>query len=289
MVLLMTGDRLTDGVASTALLQHVASGSEYLGEIALGLLGKLSDADLLAEVRALEMQQRAIQTAWHALAADLEQRGLAARVGAPNTAALLRGMLQLSPHEATARVKAAAVLGPRVSLDGQQLEPLLPAVTAAQGRGEVSVEQAKVIAAVLDQVPGSVPLEQFTRAEQQLVDAAQSLPPKQVGDVGKRILAYLDPDGVLPSDAEHQRRREFMVTALSDGSYRANGYLTPTCGAQILAVLDAHAAPTPAEDGTRDPRTHGQRMHDALKPCPASPSGATSYCTEMVRYSWSSP
>ncbi len=129
----------------------------------------------------------------------------------------------------------------------------------------MSAGQAKVISAVLDQVPSTVPLAEFEQAETQLVNAARTLPPKQVGDVGTRILAYLDPDGVLASDAEHQRRREFTLTALSDGSYRAHGYLTPTCGAQLLAVLDAHAAPSPAEDGTRDPRTRGQRMHDALE------------------------
>lgn len=51
---------------------------------------------------------------------------------------------------------------------------------------------------------------------------------------------------------------------MSDGSYRAVGYLTPDCGALLQATLSAHAAPRPTADGEPDRRSHSQRMHDAL-------------------------
>jgi hypothetical protein len=52
----------------------------------------------------------------------------------PSTSALLQGMLRLSPHEAKRRVDTARVCGPRQALTGELLEPLLPAVAAAQAR-----------------------------------------------------------------------------------------------------------------------------------------------------------
>ncbi len=43
------------------------------------------------------------------------------------------------------------------------------------------------------------------------------------------------------------------------------GLLTKECGAALKAALDAWSAPQPAEDGTLDPRSPGQRRHDALQ------------------------
>ena len=43
-----------------------------------------------------------------------------------------------------------------------------------------------------------------------------------------------------------------------------HGSLTPECGAALRTAIDAWSAPQPAADGTPDPRTPGQRRHDAL-------------------------
>ena len=61
-----------------------------------------------------------------------------------------------------------------------------------------------MIAKVLDRLPGTVDRCDFKAAERQLVEAAASLRPRELGQVGERILAHLDPDGTLDSDAEHQ-------------------------------------------------------------------------------------
>ena len=94
-------------------------------------------------------------------------------------------------------------------------------------------------------------------------------------------MAYLDPDGVLADDADHDRRREFRLAKNRDGSATAPSYFAPDLTAIIEAFLDVHAAPQPAADGTRDLRTVGQRNYDAIKAgfthlmtCgPASPDG----------------
>jgi hypothetical protein len=139
----------------------------------------------------------------------------------------------------------------------------LPAVAEAVSAGALSGEQAREIARVLEQLPGTVPLEQVQQVEQQLVGAGAQLPPRQLGQLGQRILAHLDPDGVLGSDAEHQRHRSFTLTPQADGSYHARGRLTPSCGALLMTALTPRSAPAPAAERP-DPRSYGQRMHDAL-------------------------
>lgn len=256
---------LHGGTVSEACTSLVHSGARYLAEVSGGLFGRASEAELLAELRAREAIFRQQATADHALLAEIDRRGIAGRLSLPSTAALLQAMLQVSPHESKQRVTAAEVCGPRTSITGEQLTPLRPLIAQAQAAGALSVEQARVIGKVLHALPSTVAVADVTTAEQSLVDAAQSLRPYQLGQLGQRILAYLDPDGVLATDAEQQRRRRLALIPRSDGTYAISGELTSSCGAQLQAVLSAHAAPQPAEDGALDSRSYSQRMHDALE------------------------
>ncbi|HEY0166528.1 MAG TPA: DUF222 domain-containing protein, partial [Jatrophihabitans sp.] len=225
----------------------------------------MSDADVLAELRELEVLRRRLAALDHALIAEVDRRGLAGQLVLPTTSALLQGLLRLSPHEAKQRVQAARACGPRTSLTGQALPALLPRLATAQAAGQVSTEHARVILHTLAQLPATVSTGDHALAEQHLVTAAETLRPREVGLLGQRILAHLHPDGVLADDAEQQRHRSFALIPNTDGSYRATGRLTPTCGAQLLAWLTPRSAPQPTDDAGPDPRSHGQRMHDALE------------------------
>lgn len=183
-------DKLTDGVASAALADVAGELSSYLGDVSAGLLGKLTDADVLAELREFEVLRRRLAVVDHALVAELGRRALAGRLVLGSTSALLQAALRLSPREAGQRVAASQVCGPRWGLTGEQLETLLPEVAAAQAAGVVSPEHARVIAATLDELPGSVDPSDVSSAERQLVRAATQLRPRQVGVLGQRILAH---------------------------------------------------------------------------------------------------
>src|SRR5207245_3472129 len=61
------------------------------------------------------------------------------------------------------------------------------------------------------------------------------------------------------------RVRELVLHARPDGGYGLKGRLTPACGAQLLATLTPRAAPRSANGGETDPRSHRQRLHDALE------------------------
>jgi hypothetical protein len=254
---------LTVGEATAGLVSVGAAVDGYLGGLPAAA-GVVSDADLLAEVRGLELASRRLASAWNVLLLEVERRGLPGRLSMPSVSVMLQAMLRLSRQAAKRRVTAARDLGPRVTVTGEVLPPILPETSAAVAAGALSSEQAREIGRVLEQLPATVPLSQVEQAERQLVDAGVQLPPRQLGQLGQRILAHLDPDGVLASDEEHQRRRSFTLTPQADGSYQARGVLTPSCGATLLAALTPGSAPNPAGDGLPDTRNHGQRMHDAL-------------------------
>lgn len=258
-------ETLQKASASRGLVAFSAAASGYVEGVADGELDQLSDKCLLEELRELEMLRRRLAVADSALIAQLDRRGLAGRLVVPSTAALLQGMLRLSPHEAKQRVEAARACGPRVALTGEPLPPLRPQLSDAQALGHVSAEHTKVILTALNALPATLSAEDSALAEKHLVEAATTLRPREVSLLGHRLLAYLHPDGTLAPDSEQQRRRSFTLLPNTDGSYTASGRLTPACGAQLLAWLSPRSAPRSGGEGGPDPRSPGQRMHDALE------------------------
>jgi hypothetical protein len=258
-------EQLHTGVATAGLSAASAAVAAYLHSAATGQFDALSDADVLAELREFEVLRRRLTAVDHALIAEVDRRAIPDRLVMPSTSAMLQCLLRLSPHEAKQRVQAARACGPRHALTGQSLPPLLPQLAGAQATGQLSTEHARVILHTLAQLPGTVSAADHAQAEQHLVEAAHTLRPREVGLLGQRILAHLNPDGVLDSEVEQQRRRGFALHPNTDGSYTATGRLTPGCGALRQACLTPGAAPRPGDDTGPDPRSHSQRMHDALQ------------------------
>ncbi len=287
------GGALHSGAVTPALAVLSAALGVYLVEVQAGGLGRVPDADLLAETRAFEVHRRRLAAADTVLISELERRNLPARLTTRSTSAMLQGLLRLSPSEAAHRVATAHATGPRSTLTGQPLPPLAPALAAARITGTVSAEHTRVILTALNTLPSTTSTENLTAAEQHLTTAAATLRPREVALLGTRIAAHLDPDGTLTTATEHQRRRGFALHPNPDGSYTARGYLTPSCGALLLATLTPRAAPRPAATTTTgdgdnsggtgsdnsggwvsgssvggsepDPRSYGQRLHDALE------------------------
>jgi hypothetical protein len=228
-------------------------------------LSRLSDVDVLAELRELELLRRRLAVADHALIGEVDRRGLAGQLVMATTSAVLQGLLRLSPHEAKRRVEAARACGPRQALSGQPLPPCRPQLAAVQADGSISTEHTETILTALRNLPSTASVEDQALAEKHLVQAATILRPREVAAVGRRILAHLHPDGELASEAEQHRRRGFTLHPETDGSYTARGRLTPTCGALLLATLTPRSAPQATGDTGPDPRSQPQRLHDALQ------------------------
>ncbi|MTE15423.1 DUF222 domain-containing protein [Nocardia sp. CT2-14] len=154
---------------------------------------------------------------------------------------------------------------------------------AAQARGLVSGEHARVIGKIMARIPGSVNADDRELADQQLVGLALHMSPDVLPVLGERILAHLDPDGRRTGDEDRARMRGICLGAQrADGMRPVSGLLSPA----LSAVLDPYLAkaarpgmcnpddPWVADDrldaktveqaAGRDRRSTAQRTHDAV-------------------------
>ncbi|MGI8880626.1 MAG: DUF222 domain-containing protein, partial [Jatrophihabitans sp.] len=224
---------------------------------------RLGDEKVLEVLRRVEAHRRRLPVVDHLLVAEVENRRLAERHCVRSTAALLRDVLRVSAREATGRVRAADRLGVREQVTGEVLPPLYPAAAAAQAAGELSAEQARVITSTVEDLPDGQQ-HHHDQIEQTLVAEARNFDPDALGKLGRRIVSTVDPDGTLPDDREHQRRRGGTLTMNRDGSGDLKVHFTPEAVAIVQAVVVPLAKPRPSGEGGRDDRTAGQRLHDAI-------------------------
>jgi Domain of unknown function (DUF222)/HNH endonuclease len=183
-------------------------------------------------------------------------------------------MFQLSTSEAASRVRAAAAVGPRTSMLGERLEPLLPKVAALQREGAVTTEKVQIVERAMRGLsrPG-LKLEDVATAEQLLSDYAPVLGPSDLRRYALRVVDAADPDGPEPVDDQLQQERRYLeLKQRKDGMWHLQGRLTSAVGAQLHVVLDplARLRSSSIEDEhgntiqIPDERPSGQRLHDGL-------------------------
>lgn len=213
-------------------------------------------------VTELETERRRLEAVDQRMLAELVERGLAGEYCRYSPADLLVTLLQVAPTEAKARVERARDLGPRRTITGLPLEPILPATADAVRAGEISSGHVAVISDCLDRIPAQLSVEASPVVERLLIKAAHHEHPRQLARTAALMLARLDPDGPEPPDDSHDRA--FGLRKNPDGSSTPTGKWTAEVTAMWEAILDALAAPAPAQDGMRDDRTPAQRRHDAM-------------------------
>jgi hypothetical protein len=133
---------LIEGTGVTAVLDRLRSAVDALLDLDLTTTSR---DDLLELCSQLETQRRRLPAAEHRLIAQLDERGVPGELAMRDSATLLARLLHIDPADARARTAAAQDLGPRRTITGEPLEPLFPAVAAAQAAGEISPAHARVI------------------------------------------------------------------------------------------------------------------------------------------------
>ena len=210
----------------------------------------------------------------HRVVRDAETRRLAETLTQPNLTAVLVQALRLSHGEAARRVRAAEQVGERVTMTGEPLEPLRPALAAAQRAGGANPEQVDVCVraiALVDQ-RGFDPAD-LDAADELLAGFTTTFEPRRLRDLAAQVIERIDPDGSVPQEKLNSDRRHLGFRKTRDGMYDVEGRLTGTVGAKLQAVLGPLAKPrvekVTLDDGRvvdePDPRHHGQRTHDALE------------------------
>ncbi|WP_375487473.1 DUF222 domain-containing protein, partial [uncultured Jatrophihabitans sp.] len=222
-----------------------------------------TDDEVVAAVRSAEAFRRRLEPVDHALILEVEARGVPARAMARATGYWLRQTLTIDISEANARVRAAHAAGSRRSLLGEPMPARYPAVAAAQAAGELAARQARVITSTLDKLPVEV-CEHIPAAEARLVGFARTFEAATLQQLATREAEWLDPDAGFRDVERRRRDRDLRLHVRPDGSCVGSFQGTAELGEFLQVTFDSLAKPQPEANGIKDPRTAGQRRHDAL-------------------------
>ena len=248
--------------------------AELLDTVEGGGLDQLNAAEKVAWWQRFETFRNRLPLIDHGLIADAEATDLAGAYSFSNLARFVVRMFQLSPSEAASRVRAAAAVGPRTSMLGERLEPVLPKLAALQRDGAVTAEKVQIVERAMDKLsrPG-LQVEDVETAERLLSDYAPVLGPTDLRRYALRVVEAADPDGPEPVDDQLQQDRRYLeLKQRRDGMWQLQGRLTSAVGAQLNAVLDplARFRSSSIEDEhgnlvqIPDERPTAHRLHDAL-------------------------
>ena len=226
-------------------------------------LDSCTDAEVESIARRLEVLRRRLDSVDVAVVGAVEQRGIPFAHGCKTTATWLRYALHVAPPEALRRVKAFERLGTRVC-GSQVAGPVFPAAASALAEGAISTAHVRVIADAVEKLPDEIAalhdreLEpSWSRMPGRWTRATSAPPPTGPATCSTRTASSQDHEA-------KERRRTLDLHRPRRGSAILTGELTDEAAEYLETVFDALAKPHPAEDGTPDERTGGQRRHDAL-------------------------
>jgi hypothetical protein len=240
----------------------------------------LTRPELVSVLDDLEILSCQLPTQSLRMLARLQTETTPREMGAKSWNEVLRIRWRLSTAEAGRRLAEAADLGPRRTLTGEPLRPILQAVAAAQGAGLINADQVRVLRDVMRRMPTWVDSVTREQIEVDLVRVAVGVGPKELKETADLRLFLLDQDGPEPDDAERAKAR-----GVTKGKQGRDGTtaLTANLSAEAAAVWEVlfakYAAPgmcnpadsEPCTSGTpsqaqidNDHRSLDQRQHDAL-------------------------
>ncbi len=238
----------------------------------------LTTPERLALLESCEWIRRCLPAVEHPLINQLSEQADPTELGG-KLAAALADRLRITRAEASRRIHEAADLGERTALNGEPLEPVLPATAEAQRNGDLGAGHVAAIRSFWHRIPDFVDIETRAKAEAQLARLSLEHRPDELAKLADKLTDCLNPDGDF-TDVDRARRRGLTIGKQDiDGMSPISGYLNPEARATIDAVFAKLAAPgmcnpddiAPCVSGTPsqaaiqgDTRSAGQRNHDAL-------------------------
>jgi hypothetical protein len=225
----------------------------------------LTGEEMVAELDVLHAESCRIQARRLALLAGLESLGYAKDIGARGTADLLSRRHRLDYHQVNRDLKLATAL-PKYTTVQQSLNRTVVEDTAEAG---VHPAQAEAIVTALEHAPSTVPTEDLTVAETEMVTAAATLPPVDLRRLGREVLERLDPDGREPDENTARDQEALWLGRTYRGhGIRFKGFLANENAELFQTLIDTCSRPHKITDteGRQhlDPRTKTRRQADAL-------------------------
>ncbi len=274
---------------------------QLLGDVVSALDGvddpplwSLGDGEVDALLVGIERTVSRLRARSLGLLAEATRRNRAGAAGATSHTAWAADLLGVT-HAEAARLLASAR-----TLDTAATDPVTAGMAHDARDGSAGVAQAVVAASAVAALSAEVSRDARTDAVAVMREYAPVLDPARLARVGERLVAVVDPergDALLAAQlaAEERRAREhrsLTVSAAIGGIVRGRFVLPAVDAAVVTSALRPLAAPRPlltdesagdrsaaphggadpwsgaagatADAAARDPRTHPQRMADAL-------------------------
>ena len=248
-------------------------------------VSQLSDAGVVEAAAVAErLARRTAAAVTDRLVVEASDRNLPHALGYRD----VRGFLadRLGVGDPAIRSQIITATGSFTSIVGEVREPACPTLARYWVDGQIAPARARAVLEVLDQIPHQIAADVRAAAEAQMAGYGLDFTPKEITNLGTRLMAHLDPDGTVTDDTDRQRRRRLWVNRQgADLMSRLIADLDPATRARLDVVLDAWAKPgmnnpdddtSPvgpvtaanaeqvAEAAARDQRSQAQRNHDAF-------------------------
>ena len=133
--------RSTVDVEASQVLAELAGALDALSELDPQTL---TQGDRLAVLREVEAFVRRIPAATHGLVNELVADHVPGAFGGINPPDVLADALRITRSDARRRIRDAAELGPRVTLSGDRIEPVLAATAMAQRAGTAGCDHIEI-------------------------------------------------------------------------------------------------------------------------------------------------
>ncbi|MBM6589413.1 HNH endonuclease signature motif containing protein [Brevibacterium sp. RIT 803] len=232
--------------------------------------------DAMTVLDGLETVNRLVESLSVVTLSVFERVGTPRDYGAKSTKALVQNRLNLSEREAYRRAELAEKLGNQVNFSGQSIGPKFPVVSQALRRGSLSSTQASTIIGCLKDLPLRVSLEDQFEAERILVEKAPEVRVKDIQQLFNEILAWLDPDGELPSEALKRDELSVSLRQRKDGTWALKGVLDPVTGGIMSGHLTSRIKADDRETSSSD------QQQDSAIDSGAIPAGSISAADQEV-------
>ncbi|MEV6966146.1 DUF222 domain-containing protein [Hamadaea sp. NPDC051192] len=212
-----------------------------VAELAAGPLWTLSDAEITDEVRRVHAAIQQLSGRFLTLIGAADSREIPYNAGATGTANWLTYLLSMRHREAVEWTKLAKLL------------PQTPVVEEALAAGRVTVDQARVIAKTVHDLPSAVGEAGKAKAADVLTKLAADdrLRPETLENHRSQILELVAPEIAeerLRRDLERAERsaydrRDFTLIPYGEGEYRVRGILDSEMAAIVRTALDPLSGP----------------------------------------------
>src|SRR5690554_452156 len=256
----------------------------------------MTDDELLIHGAALEQLGRQVDARRVEWAAEVGERSrrelgaasLAAKKGCRTAVELIQRVTRASGATVSRFLKLGAQTRPQRSLAGVEFPARFPQVSEALSNGDIGTDTARAIVNGLAPSLDHIAIDDLGVAEFELVASATGTSPEstvpatadEVAVQATQWRAFLDPDGVRPTEERAMAERAFSRGTLKGGLVVGTYALLPEIAGKLNRVMDSYLSPrttgtflsdddrAAAEaaeaEGGRDPRTDTQKRHDAL-------------------------